>query len=797
MTDFPNYATGTVAVAATNATVITGTGTIWSGVNARAGDDIVIAGHTVTIIDVTDPTHIKIDPWPYAAVAAGTTYKIIQRSPLRFAGGQAMADVSTLVAAFNTSGFVFFVGSTATVPDPSYGNDGQYAYQPNTGKWWIKTAGVWILTSAPLLGTFTQTGAGAVSRDILNKLTDVVSVADFGAKTTNTAAQNTTAIQAALDTGKSVYLPPGIWPCNTLTISNGNTKFYGDSPALSVLTSASTNTTMIIVAANIGNVDISNIGLTRSVVAIAGGTGLAFAGYVDTSKVRNLEVQKQYVGILLSSTGYSELSGCYIHDNIADGVELVNTSGNGAMQWYLTSNLSQANGLRGYIVIAAAGPSQVTLGDWTNCYTFANNSFGMAFVGLSGVPVQGVRINGGFVGADGNSEIFLDTYGAQHKINNTFIELAGSGATGPGGYTTAASHVGSGIEITGNNIDVTITNVVANGNSAYGVNTLASSITNITGGRFANNSLFGVVFGDGTKAVLSGSTFSNNTSGNVQVSSNASSLVAAGNSPATINNPAREILVAPRTYYVRSDGNDANTGLTNTSGGALLTIQTAVDKVCSLDMRTNQVTIQIADGTYTGGISLGWYLGSVSPIIRGNNSTPANVVISPTSPASGGAIANGSGKVWIVLDLKVKSTTSGSGLYAYDRSGINFGNVDFGACPGFQMLAVSSSTINCLSNFTVSGNSQSLAVAGGGGGVVNLATFQVTWLNSPVYSSATITASTLGYASVWGMTHVNGGTVTGPRYSGVNNGIIFVNGAGATYIPGSSAGSVSSGAQYV
>ena len=97
----PSYSTGTVSIGA-GETVIAGNGTIWSGVNARAGDDIVVAGHTVIIEDVIDPTHLAIDAWPYAAVPAGAAYKIVQRSPLRFAGGQAMADVSTLIAALNT-----------------------------------------------------------------------------------------------------------------------------------------------------------------------------------------------------------------------------------------------------------------------------------------------------------------------------------------------------------------------------------------------------------------------------------------------------------------------------------------------------------------------------------------------------------------------------------------------------------------------------------------------------------------------------------------------------------------------
>ncbi|WP_454629507.1 hypothetical protein [Bradyrhizobium cenepequi] len=142
MTAFPSYSTGTVSVA-NGDTAIVGSGTIWSGVNARPGDDIVIDGHMVVVQDVLDTGQIEIDPWPYDDVPAGTPYKIVQRSPLRFVGGQAMADVSRMVAALNTDGFYVFVAPDLTEPDPSYGEDGQYAFQSSSGKLWNKTGGAW------------------------------------------------------------------------------------------------------------------------------------------------------------------------------------------------------------------------------------------------------------------------------------------------------------------------------------------------------------------------------------------------------------------------------------------------------------------------------------------------------------------------------------------------------------------------------------------------------------------------------------------------------------------------------
>ena len=98
----------------------------------------------------------------------------------------------------------------------------------------------------------------------------------------------------------------------------------------------------------------------------------------------------------------------------------------------------------------------------------------------------------------------------------------------------------------------------------------------------------------------------------------------------------REVLTANRTYYIRTDGNDANDGLSNASGGAFATIQRAYDIITTLDIGGFTVTIQIADGTYTAGLNQ-----TVSPVggnvsIVGNVATPANVIISTSSaPALG------------------------------------------------------------------------------------------------------------------------------------------------------------------
>ena len=93
----------------------------------------------------------------------------------------------------------------------------------------------------------------------------------------------------------------------------------------------------------------------------------------------------------------------------------------------------------------------------------------------------------------------------------------------------------------------------------------------------------------------------------------------------------REVLTAARTYYVRTDGNDSNDGLADTSGRAFLTLQKAWNTICGLDLCGFIPTIKVADGTYTAGVT-GLRqpfnsMGNNQVWITGNTSTPATCII--------------------------------------------------------------------------------------------------------------------------------------------------------------------------
>ena len=262
--------------------------------------------------------------------------------------------------------------------------------------------------------------------------------------------------------------------------------------------------------------------------------------------------------------------------------------------------------------------------------------------------------------------------------------------------------------------------------------------------------------------------------------------------PFTSLSGGRELLAANRAYYVRSDGSDANTGLVNSSGGAFLTIQKAMDVIAAtLDLGPYVVTVQIGDGTYTAGLQLKSYRTTSGYVVfRGNVAAKTNVVIS----TAGTAVGNAPGAVgyFQLLDFKVVGNfglnIDGPGMH------VDFNYLDFGTCT-VQLQVQYFAWCQSLGNFSVSGN----AVVGFLAGRLSLLFISgstITYANSPVYAARNFQASEQARVDMFGVTFTNGNTVTGKRYEIDGLGAIFTNAGGASYIPGNSAGSVANSGLY-
>jgi hypothetical protein len=259
----------------------------------------------------------------------------------------------------------------------------------------------------------------------------------------------------------------------------------------------------------------------------------------------------------------------------------------------------------------------------------------------------------------------------------------------------------------------------------------------------------------------------------------------------------RDVLSANRTYYVRTDGNDGNTGLANTSAGAFLTIQKAIDTVAGIDLAAYSVTIQVGNGTYTGLVSGKSYIGAGPVTIIGDETTPANVTISSsTAGAAMLAFDTVLGK-YLVKGLKLTSSISGQhAIYALNGSSVEIQNLDFGSLTGngWHMMASLAGHINVAGSYKISGNAgyHSAALMTG---VVVAQGQTVTLTGTPAFSGGFAQASRTGIIKSAGMTY--SGAATGARYFIDTNGVIHTGGGGASYFPGDSAGSASSGGQYV
>lgn len=152
MTALPSYFTGTVSVASNGTTVtlvVGGTGASWSGQNALPGDLLQIGDFQTIVADFPTTTSATIPPWGGGAQTS-QPYVLWKTSPQRITGQPAAQAVSDLVTVLNGMGTIYAV--SGALPDPSIGNEGQYALKTNTGLWklWLKQGGLWVDQGTPV-----------------------------------------------------------------------------------------------------------------------------------------------------------------------------------------------------------------------------------------------------------------------------------------------------------------------------------------------------------------------------------------------------------------------------------------------------------------------------------------------------------------------------------------------------------------------------------------------------------------------------------------------------------------------
>ena len=80
--------------------------------------------------------------------------------------------------------------------------------------------------------TFTAAGSGATLRNLVDKVREVVSVKDFGA-VGDGVADDTAAVQAAVNAANCVYFPAGTYKVTERILGKSNLTIRGDGPGVS------------------------------------------------------------------------------------------------------------------------------------------------------------------------------------------------------------------------------------------------------------------------------------------------------------------------------------------------------------------------------------------------------------------------------------------------------------------------------------------------------------------------------------------------------------------------------------
>lgn len=253
----------------------------------------------------------------------------------------------------------------------------------------------------------------------------------------------------------------------------------------------------------------------------------------------------------------------------------------------------------------------------------------------------------------------------------------------------------------------------------------------------------------------------------------------------------RELLTGARTYYVRTDGSDSNDGLANTSGGAFLTIQKAMDVVFgTLDIGGQTVTIQVANGTYAGDVTgAAPQVGAGTVQIVGDTSTLTNVVISGLVIIKNQCVCTFDG-ISFAPSTGTAVTASNAGIvYLY--------RVRFAGTATTHVRADVNGILNFMGDYTIAA-SAGRHVRATHNGIVQWnsgVAITVTLTGTPAFTNAFVWADGLGYVVIANVTF--SGSATGKRYDLTGNSVVNTFGGSTSLFPGSTAGTTGSGGQYI
>ncbi|MDK4712981.1 hypothetical protein [Rhizobium sp. CNPSo 4039] len=259
-------------------------------------------------------------------------------------------------------------------------------------------------------------------------------------------------------------------------------------------------------------------------------------------------------------------------------------------------------------------------------------------------------------------------------------------------------------------------------------------------------------------------------------------------------------LTQDTTFYIRTDGDDNNSGLTNTAAGAFKTLLGAYNKTRARYFANGYtITFQLGiPGAYLGMVHDTWP-GDIT--ISGDTANRANYQILNV-PAQKSCVAAFAGKGLTVKGASLIGTPGADQRCAWSFGGnLVLSNVDFrstGAGILTSVLAGNSGSVTLIDEIDVYNATQSFISAQDGA---------VVYLGSSNIAANIVLQSLLSFSIAFASVAdsgrlirrnvtIGGAGATGKRFDVSMNGVIDIAGGGATFFPGDAAGTQASGGQY-
>ena len=271
------------------------------------------------------------------------------------------------------------------------------------------------------------------------------------------------------------------------------------------------------------------------------------------------------------------------------------------------------------------------------------------------------------------------------------------------------------------------------------------------------------------------------------------------------------IMTGPQSLYVNdATGHDTNydgrSPTVSGSTGPFKTITRAVVEMLKWTNRGYVFSIFVANGTYLERVTLSAINGAGECHLIGNDANPASVLIQDPAPtAINTACIYVTGTDYVIHGFKVQSVNGGGLTVVKGKCGIY--NMEFGSC-GYSQIACVEGACS-VDGWRVPTLDAKIRIAGSAPYHVLIYDGNFGCGDYPYELPDLIITQSVSFSTAFVFSYAGGvslikyrtiqnpaNVVSGKKFAGVENSIISTEGRGISYLPGPTAGTLATGAQY-